>query len=265
MYKELTEGNVSGQQIADWLGISHKTYRNNPNKQLAKLDPYCDFKRVWGGIIITKVYVKVYDKNLMVKVDKALLKEVHKKHGIISMTGTEEATGYSRHLLSKSRDNLFGKKPLNVDADACGLLGTRKYIWAIKLEGSNNYRALLPEEDSLFNSLIGVTYQHLDPNMIKERSLLLNYCAENNLSAQDYLDLLTAHGLNFFSNVVKKFKEVTALQLVHATNCDINPNNFDLGLDMTMEEYKAYLLNYIKELEETEKAETSKNLKKVGL
>ena len=47
--------------------------------------------------------------------------------------------------------------------------------------------------------------------MIKERSLLLNYCAENNLSAQDYLDLLTAHGLNFFSNVVKKFKEVTTL------------------------------------------------------
>ena len=261
MYKELTEGNVSGQQIADWLGISHKTYRNNPNKQLAKLDPYCDFKRVWGGIIITKVYVKVYDKNLMVKVDKALLKEVHKKHGIISMTGTEEATGYSRHLLSKSRDNLFGKKPLNVDTDACGLLGTRKYIWAIKLEGSNNYRALLPEEDSLFNSLIGVT----DPNMIKERSLLLNYCAENNLSAQDYLDLLTAHGLNFFNNVVKKFKEVTALQLVHATNCDINPNNFDLGLDMTMEEYKAYLLNYIKELEEDEKVGTSKQMKKIGL
>ena len=104
MYKELTEGNVSGQEIADWLGIAYSTYRKNPTKQLLKLDPYCDFKRIRGGIII----IKVYDKNLMVKVDKALLKEVYKKHGIISMTGTEEVTGYSRHLLSKSRDNLFG-------------------------------------------------------------------------------------------------------------------------------------------------------------
>lgn len=34
---------------------------------------------------------------------------------------------------------------------------------------------------------------------------------------------------------------------------------------MTMEEYKAYLLNYIKELEEAEKAETSKGMKKIGL
>ena len=62
---ELHKGKMTGVEIAEWLGISYNnTYRKNPKKYIARLEEYCIFEIIRGGVIIKEIFIKVYDKNL---------------------------------------------------------------------------------------------------------------------------------------------------------------------------------------------------------
>jgi hypothetical protein len=51
--------------------------------------------------------------------------------------------------LRKSRDRLFGEEATNIalSSETQGLIGSREFVWAIKLEGNNNYRYMTEEEE----------------------------------------------------------------------------------------------------------------------
>ena len=57
---------MTSQEIAEWMGISYKgTYANNPKKYLIQLDNFCDFEKIYGGVIIKEIYQSVYEKNMI--------------------------------------------------------------------------------------------------------------------------------------------------------------------------------------------------------
>lgn len=80
-------------------------------------------------------------------------------------------------MKKKLQERYFGNgyekydKPANI-----GLLGQRTTIWAIKLEGTNNYRMLSAEEDELFDNLIKNVYGKLKGKQIKALKRLENDC-----------------------------------------------------------------------------------------
>jgi hypothetical protein len=53
-----------------------------------------------------------------------------------------------------------------------GLLGIREMVWAVKLEGVNNYRYMTEKEEELFNLLIKNVYGNLDADKIKNQELI---------------------------------------------------------------------------------------------
>lgn len=159
---ELKLGKMSGKEIAEWLGISYNsTYSRSPDKQLEKLNDYCEFEKVRGGVIIKEIYVKEYEKDLKMRVEKEYVKELTKKNNLVSMTGMEKTTGNSRYLNTKARNHLYGDEPINKNPTAMGLLGNREMVWALKLPGDNNYRELTEEEEELLDNLITSVYSQI--------------------------------------------------------------------------------------------------------
>lgn len=235
------------EEIAKWFGIQYGTFRKNPNKYLEQLNNYCVYEKIYGGIIIKEIFVETYDKDLNIKIDKAYIKALNSHNNIISIIGTAEETNLSAYLLTKSRNFLFGKEARNKDENAKGLLGYREMLWVIKLKGANNYRKLTKEEEELFDNLIEQTYSKLDVKVIKAGALLLEYCAKQGLSAQEYKDISEKQGLNFFVSVINKFKKLTGFQLAPGTEHTLI-QDFEEILSEKQLAYRNMLLEEIKKI-----------------
>lgn len=210
MSKELYLGKMTSKEIAEWLGITYNTYKKNVKKHLEKLDGFCDFEQVRGGINVKEIYISIYDKNLSKKVDTCYLKEVKQNKGLATVSGVAEKYGFSKWQVTKSRNKLFGEMPLNFEENiAKGMFGYRNMIWAIKLNGDNNYARLTQDEEELFNALIVRDYGQTDVEQIKQKELLLDYCVKHDLKAAVYKDLRQKSGLDFFAGVCQDFFRLT--------------------------------------------------------
>ena len=66
---ELHLGKMSGQELAQWFNIAYTTYKRNPSKYIAKLDDYCKYSPVRGGVIVEEIYIATYDKKINKKID----------------------------------------------------------------------------------------------------------------------------------------------------------------------------------------------------
>ena len=80
--KHLKLGKMTSQEIAKWIGIKYSTYSNNIEKYLIQLDNFCDFEKIYGGVIIKEIYQSVYEKNIEEKYDKMYLESTINKGGI---------------------------------------------------------------------------------------------------------------------------------------------------------------------------------------
>lgn len=170
---ELKLGKMTGHELAKWFNISYNTYSKNAETRhgyLNKLREYCDFDEIYGGVVIKTIYVAKYNKNLKLKAIKVYLENLKKHNNLVTMTGMEVETGISCYYLTQVRDDLFGPIPTtNTQSGAGGKIGFRELVWAIKLEGPNNYRELTSKEEELFDSLIDQNYiGKLTPKVIKE-------------------------------------------------------------------------------------------------
>lgn len=244
---ELKLGKMTGQEVAQWFGISYNgTYRKNPKKYLERLEDYCVFEQVRGGIIVKEIYISKYNKNLRAEQTRVFLSALKEHGNIISLSGLEEEKNISYYQSRKIRDKLFGKEPVNINPASEGVIGYREVIWAIKL-GTNTYRKMTPEEDALFDVLIKQEYiGKLTPETLKAQQLILDYCVKEGMSAEQYQDLLTERNYNFFNDVIVKFRDITKYQIA-------NPNEYRVGADWCWdknedEEYKAFLKKEIEKL-----------------
>lgn len=83
---ELKLGKIKGIDIAEWLGVSYNTYHHSIEKQLRKLEGYCEFKKVWGGVEVTKIYFPVYKGELKKQIIEDIVEEI-KTHPISTSAG----------------------------------------------------------------------------------------------------------------------------------------------------------------------------------
>lgn len=240
-------GKMTSQEIANWMGISYKgTYANNPKKYFSQLDNFCDYEKVYGGVVIKEIYQDRYEKNIEEKYDRMYLESLVKHDNLITVSGTAEEQDASKYQMTKSRNRLFGDKPNNIAGASKGVLGCRTSVWAIKLKGVNNYRFLTKEEDELFSALITKVYGNVEADKLKAVQLLEDECAKRKMTVGEYQQIKQQKGLNFFGEVINKFKDLTGYQLVSATQHEVM-NYFNEEIN---EKYKNKLLKVIKELKQ---------------
>ncbi len=239
---------MTGQELANWLGITYNTYKNKIDHHQAKLKDYCDYEKVRGGVIIKEIYISKYNKNLKAEQTKIYLKALSQHDNLITLTGLEAETGLTPYCSRQTRDYLFGDEPVNINPSAHGLIGWRKRIWAIKL-GVNKYRNFTKEEEELFDALIQQNYiDKMTPEVVKAQQLILECCIKEGYSAEKYHEILTERNYNFFNDVIERFKELTGKQIGSPTYHEIE-HEWGWSTEMD-EEYKQFLIKLLDEVKQ---------------
>ena len=246
---ELKLGKISSNDIATWFNISYNTYRRNKQKYLTMLKEYCVFEEVYGGIIISEIFLSKYDKKMSKNMDTLFLKEIVQANDNLSTVAgmtrkyktqfNEKVSDktISRHF-TKSRDKLFGD-----EVKKMGIMGSRDYVWAVKLSQLNEYRLLTKKEEEIFDSLILSVYGDTDLKKLKGSMALDKLFRESEMTKEEYLTIKEQKGYNFYVAIIDSFKIATGLQLVN-----VNKYEIEQRFDLTEEEesYRKILLKEIK-------------------
>lgn len=244
------ERKVSSSELADWFGIAYSTYRSQKKKRLEELKGFCDYDEVYGGVIIKKVYFDEYykyqdDENRVLKVinDKyfnmdgqggTAYDELNSISGIAQVLQKQYPKDYGNKTfrviekrVSRVMKKCFGvitrESPL-----AQGGIGVREYVWAVKLEGDNNYRYKTREEDESFKEIIKAAYAENAKERIEEEELLKDAMRERislgeEVSFADYENARRRgkYYVDFKSEVLDVFREKTSCLLVRVTRYEV--------------------------------------------
>lgn len=240
--KELKLGKVSSKEIASWLGLSYSTYKNRINYYLERLEAYCDFNKVYGGIEITNIYMYVYNKNLDKEDDLKYIDQLNK-----TGTGLATISGMSQNLIhydqdfkeaslrtiqrrmSNSGKRLFGQ----TNGAFSGLVGNRNYVWAIKRQGYNKYRYLTDEEEKIFNEILS-NYYKTEVEKIKAEAILEYRLEKREIDQDEFFSLKKELNLNNFVKCLELFRDKTSETIVLATQHSLGA--FRYGPELTEDE-----------------------------
>ena len=243
---------MTSQDLAAWFDVSYGTFRNKSKEYLEKLKAFADYEKVHGGVFIKEIYFSYYQKHLNKEVDIIFTKEIcNSSNKLATVAGMvrkyEEDLELSENSLkyqfTKSRDKLFGTIKGDDEYSTGGIMGNRSYRWVIKVNDFNKYRELNEEESELFSALIKQTYSDIEPERIKAAAILEERFKHSDMSKEEYFALKDVKGLNFFYEVIDKFKVITGYQIVCGNRYDINYNEeLDNEADR---EYRRYLRSFI--------------------
>lgn len=226
-------GFMDGAEVATWFGIKYKTYTDHRKAYLQKLESFAKFTPVRGGVNIEEIYIEEYIKNFNPKGDDVLyLKAIQEApdhltsiSGIVAKLVMEpEFKGISPRTLegriSKAGVRTFG---ITGDPKSRGLCGSRDYIWAIKLyDRPNHYRRMTDEENEIYTQLISA-YCLGEPEKISRAALLEDaFLHSESMTKEEYFELKTELGLDYFTEIMTQFKHKTGLQLARATLHEID-------------------------------------------
>lgn len=218
------------EDLASWFNIKYGTFRKNPNKYLDILKSYCDYEKVYGGVMINEVYIPEYVKNINVKDREKYLEEiklcVKNQDGLSTLSGmsrkllkegyfTSEYTG--RYRLAKAGKELFGNTK---ELISHGTAGSREYVWAIKVNDYNIYRSLTEQEEKIFDDIIIGCYG-AQPEKIKKMQLLEDKLRNKEIDSDEYFNQKDRYGLNTFRDCLYKFQEETGYTIVRCTKHEL--------------------------------------------
>lgn len=228
---QLQLGLMKNAALAAWFEVTEKSYTNNRLGYLEKLKPFADYTVVRGGVVIEKIYIDTYIKNLDDDVKLYLQEVLRAEDNITSISGISEqlcnTKEYSDIPLStmKKRMNRAGKKAfgITVDPESRGLYGSREYVWAIKLyDRPSHYRNFSLEEKEVFDALTEGFYSTNVERVQKAALLEQAYRDDSSMTKEEYFQRKEDLNLDTFSEIIWLFKERTGLQVVHATEHEID-------------------------------------------
>lgn len=99
MEKELHLGIMTNQELADWLGISSKTFSNQKKKRLEELKEYAVFEETKGKVEIQKILIPVYvKKDKQFEIVKSHIDETWAKNGL------DTKINVSKQIYSKRKE-----------------------------------------------------------------------------------------------------------------------------------------------------------------
>ena len=224
---ELHLGKMSSQEIAEWMGISYTTFKQNHKKKLEYLENFAKFEVYHGGIDIQEIYISEYVKKLSEE-DLYYINAIKETdNGLATISGITrklkkdkkefydiaEKTLYKR--MSKAGERTFGKTH---DPESKGTHGTRHYIWAIKVDNYNHYRLMTQAERTIYEQIRDQYCKDKSKN-IEQMALLLDAYKRGEISAEEYAD--NSFELSFFGEVLFNFKVQTGYQLVRVTEHEL--------------------------------------------
>lgn len=109
-----------------------------------------------------------------------------------------------------------------------GIYGIKNYVWAIKLEGKNEYRALSEDERKLFNKCLK---NYFFPQSEEEMSDFSNYLLDlfglpevvdlNKVNGKDVYSALIEKYKSKFKNIIDIFKKETGYIIVRTTEYNL--------------------------------------------
>lgn len=219
---ELKMGKMTGQELAEWFGISYKgSYLKRQKRYQAVLKNFCEFTSHHGYVDITEIHIPVYIKDMNRTDDLNFLEEIKRcereQDGLSSIAGMVqvlknkpeyagalESSIYYR--LRKSGLRLFGKMQ---NGTSCGPAGMREYEWAIKMGDYNIYRHLTPEEKEKFNEYTLDWSHNLSPQEIQHLVLL-----EDREIGEQVRE-------SFYEGVIQRFLADVGQQIARATKHQI--------------------------------------------
>lgn len=230
--KTLRCGKMSTREIAQWMNVNYSTFRNNKKQKLDDLRRFCDFEQVYGGVNILQIYNPIYQKALSSD-EKVFLEEIQN-----TGNGLSSVAGMSRKLIRYNSDyrtltennvekrmgkvnkNLFGEYEKN-SKQAFGRMGSRKYVYAIKINDFNKYRCLTDEEMDTFKHILkSICGKQIDKIM---ESILLDEAFKNSdMTKEEYLLKRERFDLDLFPHVLKQFKKETGKTVVRIQEYQVN-------------------------------------------
>ena len=230
-------GKMTSRELAAWLGISYNSYKNNIPKYLKIIEDYCEYEKVYGGIIVKEIYIDTYDKTMSFKDDDLYLKEIEqcieKQNGLATIAGMSrkyvEEGAYdnestARKRLTRSGKRLFGEIKDKLQGE--GVIGIREYVWAIKVGDYNQYRLMTQEEEEILDKIIQSCYM-IEPYKIKQAGLLDDMLRKNEIKVEEYFSERDRLDLNGFTDCLFQFYGETGERLVRTTRHELKIQGLD--------------------------------------
>lgn len=239
---EIKQGDVlTLKDLAVFFDKSYGTIRNNKNKWLQLFNSFCNYhidkrKRIVIDEVIFSTYEKyqidayrilsyLYDrlsdaeKQEQLDIEErdetnyrmnsfsgmaSILKEIYSKdYGLLSdrsiITKVKRiADKYFGTTINPKKEYTF-KELIEITE---GIYGVKNYVWAIKLDGKNEYRALSAEEVKLFNKCLrNYFFPQSEEQMLDFSNYLLDL-----FGLPEVVDLNQVNGTDVYSALIEKYK-----------------------------------------------------------
>lgn len=239
---EIKQGDIlTLKDLAVFFNKAYSTIRNNKSKWLQLFNSFCNYhidkrKRIVIDEVIFSTYEKyqidayrilsyLYDrlsdaeKQEQLDIDErdevnyrmnsfsgmaSILKEIYSKdYGLLSdrsiITKVKRiADKYFGTTINPKKEYTF-KELIEITE---GIYGVKNYVWAIKLEGKNEYRALSADEIKLFNKCLkNYFFPQSEEQMLDFSNYLLDL-----FGLPEVVDLNQVNGTDVYSALIEKYK-----------------------------------------------------------
>ena len=136
----------------------------------------------------------------------------------LTNAGKYSSESTAKRHLTIAGQRLFGK---TAELTSHGTIGSRTYVWAIKLDDYNHYRHLTEDEEKLFDKIITACYAS-NPQKIKQAALLKQQLKDKIITVDEYFLEEERNDLDTFKDCIFQFKNETGLMIVHCTEHEIS-------------------------------------------
>ena len=238
---EIKKGDIlTLKDLAAFFNKSYGTIRNNKDKWLQLFNSFCDYHLEGKKIVIDEVIFSTYEKyqidayrilsylyDRLSDAEKqeqldieerdevnyrmnsfsgmaSILKEIYSKdYGLLSdrsiITKVKRiADKYFGTTINPKKEYTF-KELIEITE---GIYGVKNYVWAIKLEGKNEYRALSADEIKLFNKCLkNYFFPQSEEQMLDFSNYLLDL-----FGLPEVVDLNQVNGIDVYSALIEKYK-----------------------------------------------------------
>lgn len=238
---EIKQGDIlTLKDLAAFFNKSYGTIRNNKDKWLQLFNSFCDYHLEGKKIVIDEVIFSTYEKyqidayrilsylyDRLSDAEKqeqldieerdevnyrmnsfsgmaSILKEIYSKdYGLLSdrsiITKVKRiADKYFGTTINPKKEYTF-KELIEITE---GIYGVKNYVWAIKLEGKNEYRALSADEIKLFNKCLkNYFFPQSEEQMLDFSNYLLDL-----FGLPEVVDLNQVNGIDVYSALIEKYK-----------------------------------------------------------
>ena len=228
------------KDLAVFFNISYSTVKHTKEKRLQLFNSFCDYHLEGKKIVIDEVIFSTYEKyqidayrilsylyDRLSDAEKqeqldiqerdeinyrmnsfsgmaSILKEIYSKdYGLLSdrsiITKVKRiADKYFGTTINPKKEYTF-KELIEITE---GIYGVKNYVWAIKLEGKNEYRALSADEIKLFNKCLkNYFFPQSEEQMLDFSNYLLDL-----FGLPEVVDLNQVNGTDVYSALIEKYK-----------------------------------------------------------